>query len=66
MTHKGNFQDTIKEIWNHKNLALFANFHSEDEIEQSLKETDIPKNNPKLIKSNKYSCNRDNFDLYKS
>jgi ubiquinone/menaquinone biosynthesis C-methylase UbiE len=43
VTHKGKLQDTIREIWSHQNLELYVNFHSEEEIEHALKDTDFTK-----------------------
>ena len=41
VTHKGDFRETIEEIWNHKHLSLFANFHTEGEVERALTSADF-------------------------
>lgn len=39
MTHKGDLVQTFNELWNHDDLNLFANFHSEKELISSAKKS---------------------------
>jgi ubiquinone/menaquinone biosynthesis C-methylase UbiE len=36
VTHKGNYENTFTDIWDHTNLSIFANFHMENEIEKPV------------------------------
>jgi SAM-dependent methyltransferase len=33
VTHKGEYENTFSEIWGHKGLSIFANFHKKSELE---------------------------------